>query len=263
MRICGCRFGFFHTAPNILIPPVISGIPTQSYPRKPWKRGQFSFQEPRGLTFSGRMCEGSERSFQFNVWAQETQEKGKACPPGAFRGKMTHTGWERSQDKKSHLSLLCAGTRTEHSITGWREGADLFASSRTWQAAGVMRGTAWVAHVPRRRVEMSLQLAHFPQGTEEADGGIGGAWKHQMVLRTCLESPLANTILAMPAVRSRPHSGCIPWDTHFTPLPSHVSACEGEIRQRRGNNNQGFPATVVCSSQLLNFHNCNFLDLWR
>lgn len=172
MSICGYRLGFFHTALNILIPPVISGIPTQSYPRKPWKRGQFTFQEPRGLTFSGSMCEGSGRSFQFNVWAQETQEKGKACPPGAFRGKMTHTGRERSQDKKSHLSLLCAGTRTEHSITGWREGADLFASSRTWQGAGVMYGTAWAVHVPRRMVEMSLQLAHFPPRHR------GGWWVH-------------------------------------------------------------------------------------
>lgn len=103
----------------------------------------------------------------------------------------------------------------------------------------------------------------FLWGREEADGCTEGAWKHQMVLRACLQTLLANTVLATPTVWSRPHSSCIPWDSHLTPLPSHISACEGEIRQRRGNNNWGFPATVVCSSQLLNFHNCNFLDLWR
>lgn len=101
----------------------------------------------------------------------------------------------------------------------------------------------------------------FLQGTEGADGCTGGAWEHQMVLRACWQPPLANTILATSAVRSRRHSGCVPWDSHLTPLPSHISVCEGEIRQRRGNNNQGFPATVVCSYQLFNVHSCNFLAL--
>lgn len=187
---------FFFTALNILIPPVISGIPTQSHPRKPWKGEQFTLQELWGGTFSGRMCEGSEKSFQFNVWAQETQEKGKAWPPGAFRGKMTHIGRERSEDEKSHLSLRCAGTRTEHSITGWREGADLFATSRTCRERLSCMEQLEQHTSPEGGLKCPFSWLTFLQGTEEATGCTGGAWEHQMVLRACLQPPLANTILA-------------------------------------------------------------------
>lgn len=44
-RICGYRLAFLHAAPSTFIPPV---IPMQTYPRKPWKRGRFPFQEPQG-----------------------------------------------------------------------------------------------------------------------------------------------------------------------------------------------------------------------
>lgn len=116
---------------------------------------------------------------------------------------------------------------------------------------------------PEGGLKCPFSWLSFLQGTEEADGKTGGAWDHQMILRACLQPPLANTILSTSAVQSRPHSDCILWDSHLTLLPSQISVCEGEIRQRKGNNYQGFPTTVISSSQQLNFPNCNFLDLWR
>lgn len=178
---------------------------------------------------------------------------------------MTHTGRERSQDKKSHLSLLCAPSKQGQGL------------SIALQAEGREQICLHPAGPGRERVSCVEQLEQhmspegglkcpfswltFLRGTEGADGCTGRAWEHQVALRTCLQPPLVNTIQAPSSVQSRPHSGCVPWDSHLTPLTSHISVCEGEIRQGRGIIIRGFPATVVCSSQLLNFHYCNFLDL--
>lgn len=229
-------------------------FPHRVIPENPGKRGSLPSKNHGGL-LSMAECVRDQKGLS-NLMCELRRHRRKEKP-----ALQEHSGgkWR---------TLAGKGVRIRNPISACRvQGQGL---SIALQVGGREQICLYPAGPGRERVSCVEQLEQHtsPEGglkcpfswlTEEADGCTGGAWEHQMVLRACLQPPLANTILA--AVWSSPHSSCIPWNSHWPRFPP-PSLC---VRERSGKG-EGTIIRVFqqnCSSQLLNFHSCNFLELWR
>lgn len=157
----------------------------------------------------------------------------KSLPSRSMQGEIAYTQRERNQDKKPHLSWLCA------SLSRGRDGARLCRGKGREQTSHlhpVGHGREEVSRVEQpEQHNMSpegglkcpfsfLSWLTFPQGTngsEGAGGCTGGAWGHRLAPRACLQPPLANTLWLPPAdlsAQRRLPSGCAPQAFPFDPI---------------------------------------------
>lgn len=229
-------------------------FPHRVIPENPEKGVSFPSKN-HGGSLSVAEYVGLRRSFQFNVWAQETREKEKACPPGAWRGKL-HTPGGKGIRIRNPISAGCvpprAGTGTERVFAGGR-GGNRPPVCIQWDTAG-RRCHGWNSlsstTCPQKEdwnVPSASSAGSLSPKAQIVQRGLVGAlgeprdtgWPQGPV---CSHLWLTHSGSSLLTWAPRGDSAVVVphRHSHLTPLSAHFEVCEGEIRQGRGNAKRGF-----------------------
>lgn len=219
-----------------------SAFPCRHIPENPKNRGEFPFQEPQRLTFSGRIC-GCQKGLS-NFMYESRRPRRKENPVQEHeRGKLCtlREKWVRIRNPIS-AGCVCSqvGTGTEYGFAGGRGGKRPPVRTQSDLAGMGCQGWNSLSSVwcpPEKYWNVSeASLAGWL--SPRFGGCTGGAWGYCLALRSCLQPSLARTTLAPICWPKHPKE--IPWQlcpmaamphghSQLAPLPGTICVC---VRQK-------------------------------